>query len=361
MARPMASLVDVSIGKGDKVALFGRFRELPKKRLEGILAEQGAKPLRDLTRASTHLVVGEAALSAFDALSDRLEIAGKRGLPILGERRLLRLLSGNDNAPPAVVPVESAAGLSPDLLSLLGAFDLITLENAHVSFRDAAVLKNADSLERNGMAWPDILRALLDQRESPKGRHRIVAGPDGTAMLEWDDGVTTLSGQHVLPLEDGDALDDVFERALEAENTGDLALAARLFETCAQMNRKDALASFNLGNVRRTLGDLPGARLAFQQAIGRDRRFAEAHFNLADILEAEGDLAQAKSSLRQATKIDKTYADALFNLAQLELADENWLEAKVLFERTLASGAAGALEPKAEKGLRLISLARSRR
>lgn len=97
-----------------------------------------------------------------------------------------------------------------------------------------------------------------------------------------------------------------------------------------------------------------------RRGIGRDRRLAEAHFNLADILETEGDLAQAKSSLRQTTDIDKTSADALFNLAQMELADENWLEAKVLFERTLASGAAGALEPKAEKGLRLISLARSR-
>lgn len=354
-------MAPLQIGKGDKVALFGRFRRAPKKRLESILAERGARPLRDLTRATTHLVIGEAALSAFDALLDRLGIAETQGVRILGERRLLGILSGKPATSPAAVPAESVALLSPELLRLLDAFDLITLADGKVTFRDAAVLRSAESLDRDGMEWPDLVRALFDQRESPKGRHRLVTGADGTAMLEWDDGVTTLSGQHLLPLEDGDGLDDVFERALDAENNGELQLAARLFETCAQVDRKDALASFNLGNVRRTLGDLPGARLAFQQAIGRDPRLAEAHYNLAEVLELEGARPEAKAHLRRATEIDRNYADALFNLAQLELAEENWLDAKVLFERVLASGAAGGLEPKAEKGLRLISLARAQR
>lgn len=345
--------------KGDKVTLFGRFRALPKKRLETLIVECGAKPLRDLTRAATHLVVGEAALSAFDSLLDRLEIAEKQDVRIFGEGRLLAILSGKSDAESAGVPADRAAALPPELLRLLNAFDLITLSGGAVTFRDAAVLKSAESLDREGMDWPDIVRALLEQRDSPKGRHRIVTGPNGTAMLEWEDGVTTLSGQHVLPLEDGDGLDDVFERALDAENNGDLQLAARLFETCAQVDRKDALASFNLGNVRRTLGDFPGAGLAFQQAIGRDRRLAEAYFNLADILELEGASSDAKSYLRQAIEIDKNYADALFNLAQMELADDNWLGAKVLFERLLASGKAGGLQAKAEKGLHLISLARA--
>ncbi|MEO1027384.1 MAG: BRCT domain-containing protein, partial [Pseudomonadota bacterium] len=56
----------IFIGKGDRVTLFGRFEAVPKKRLSRLVSETGAKPLRDLTRASTHLVVGVGALSAFD-------------------------------------------------------------------------------------------------------------------------------------------------------------------------------------------------------------------------------------------------------------------------------------------------------
>ncbi|MEM8802988.1 MAG: hypothetical protein AAGF55_10675, partial [Pseudomonadota bacterium] len=81
----MTGSTGISIGKGDRVTLFGRFEAVPKKRLSRLVSENGAKPLRDLTRASTHLVVGGAAFSAFDALSERLALAEKRGLIILGE------------------------------------------------------------------------------------------------------------------------------------------------------------------------------------------------------------------------------------------------------------------------------------
>jgi tetratricopeptide (TPR) repeat protein len=178
-------------------------------------------------------------------------------------------------------------------------------------------------------------------------------------MLEWDDGVTTLSGQHVLPLEDETDLDDLFEQALDAEASGDLITAARFFETCAKADSKDALALFNLGNVRWAMDDLKGATLAFQQAIARDQRLTEAHFNLAGVREQAEDAAAARDHLKTALVLDPRYPDALFNLAQLELADENLLEAKGLFERCIVAVSEGPLKDNAQRALRLIAQKRA--
>jgi len=130
--RPMAQ--HTSIGKGDLVTLFGRFETVSKKRLSRLVSETGAKPLRDLTRASTHLVVGGAALSAFDALMERLVAAEKRGLSVLDERRILGLLSGQVIGDPPSISADSAAVLAPAFLNLLNAFGLISLFDGKVAF-----------------------------------------------------------------------------------------------------------------------------------------------------------------------------------------------------------------------------------
>jgi len=347
------------LGQGDQITLFGRFRSVPKRKLARVLTERGAKPLRDLTRASTHLAIGEGALRACDALLERLATAEERGLPVISEARLMGDLSGTYAPVDPTVPTKGVAVVTTELRRLLQAFGLITYRDGLIAFQDAAVFRSAASLEQDGLGWPEIVQALLDRRESPKGRHQVIIGTNGKAMLQWEDGVTTLSGQHVLPLDEGEDLDDLFEQAIEAEDYGDLTLAARLYETCAQMDRRDAVASFNLGNVRGSLGDPEGAQLAFRQAIARDPRFVEAHYNLSGVLEDDGNPAAAKRFLRKAMAIDPQYAEALFNLARLELADENWAEAEPLFLRYLETDANGTLRGKAKQALQLINLARS--
>ena len=345
------------LGKHDRVSLFGRFTTVPKRRIVRVLAGRGARALRDLTRSSTCLVIGEQAVSAIEAVEDRVSRAAQRQIPVMGERRLMAILAGDTPAQPTV-PLARASDLPEHMARLLSAFDLVTLDAGLVAFKDAAVLKSAETLRDSGMPMGEMIRALLQRRESPQGRHRVVLGPNGAAMLEWEDGLTTLSGQHVLPLEDGDDLEDLFEQALDAESAGDLALAARIFETCVQNDRKDALAAFNLGNVRWTLGDGPGAKLAFQQAIARDPLLSEAHYNLAGVLEQGGDPARARAHLKAALEIDSGYADALFNLAQLDLAAENWALAERHFERYLALRPSGSLTAKAQQALKLIALSR---
>ena len=342
-------------GKRDKVSLFGRFRAVPKRRIGRVLAGLGATIQRDLTRSSTQLVIGEASVNALDAVDDRLRRARARGITVYGEAQLLTLLAGGD-IDPTTVPVSTVQGIDADLAPTLHAFGLISLSGDQIAFKDAATLRTATGLARDGMSRSDVILALLDRRESPKGRHRLVIGPTGAPMLEWEDGVTTLSGQHLLDLDEADDLDDLFEQALEAEAIGDLPGAARLFETCVQNDRKDALAAFNLGNVRQAMGDHTAAKLAFQQSIARDPRLSEAHYNIALVLEQMGDARAAKEHLRQALDVDGGYSEALFNLAQLELASGNRAAAREKFERFLALRPTDDLAIKARQALKLIAI-----
>lgn len=343
------------LGKRDKVSLFGRFSAVPKRRLARVLAGQGATVQRDLTRSSTHLIIGENSVGVLDAVEDRLSRAHARAITVHGEAELLTLLAGGD-APDATVPIGTVPGLAPDLARLLHAFGLILFADGNVAFKDAATLRTAASLLDDGMSRGDMVLALLDRRESPQGRHKVVVGPSGAPMLEWEDGVTTLSGQRLLDLEEGDDLEDLFEQALDAEAMGDLLGAARLFETCVQNDRKDALAAFNLGNVRWTMGQHDGAKLAFQQAIARDGGLSEAHYNIAGVLEQMGYTGAAKEHLRQALSIDDRYAEAAFNLAQLELESNDLVAARRRFEHFLSLRPTDDLAAKARQALKLIAI-----
>ena len=342
-------------GTRDKVSLFGRFKAVPKRRLARVLSGLGTTVQRDLTRSSTHLVIGENSASAFETVTARLSRARARGIRVLSETELLGQLAGGAREA-ATVPASTVPGQNPEFVGVLHAFGLITLEDQQIAFKDAETLRTAAGLLRDGLSEADTIKTLLDRRESPKGRHRVVVSPSGTPMLEWEDGVTTLSGQRMLDLDEGDDLEDLFEQALEAEALGDLRAAARLFETCAQNDRKDALAAFNLGNVRWSMADQAGAKLAFQQAIARDPRLSEAHYNIAGVLEQMGDAAAAKVHLHQALAIDDRYVEALFNLAQLELAAEAWPEARTRFQRFLELGPHHDLASKARQALKLIAI-----
>ena len=91
----------------------------------------------------------------------------------------------------------------------------------------------------------------------------------------------------MLPLdEDHASLDDLFEAAALAEASGELDEAARLYDLCARADRSDAIAPYNLANIRLAQGARDEAALAYQRALARDPRFVEARYNLAQALEA---------------------------------------------------------------------------
>src|SRR5262249_25124751 len=122
---------------------------------------------------------------------------------------------------------------------VLVAFDLIAVQEDNCRFADAAVIRTMAELVAQGRSRGAAVRILAKARDqAPSGRHRIVLTPAGGAALKWDDGLTTLEGQGLLPLdmEEG-GVDELFEAAELAEARGDGDVAARLYDMCARFDR----------------------------------------------------------------------------------------------------------------------------
>lgn len=340
------------------VALYGRFTAGAREALSRAVAAQGGVVTRDLTRRSDRLVVGAraTALIASGALAARIATAVEQGVPVLGERAFAAALRGEDEAAFAAYPLAQAltgAGIDVAEARLLAAFDLVRLAGDRCRFQDVAVLRAAGELRAAGSSLTAVVEALTAARDrAPAGRRKLVALPDGRAALQWDDGLSTLDGQGLLPLDDaGASLEDLFEAALLAEAEGEEDAAARLFELCARADRRDAIAPYNLGNIRLRQGQCEDAALAYRRALARDPGFAEARYNLAQALEALGRPGEAARELEETLARDPAHADALFNLAQLRMSLGALGEAEALYRQFLALAPAPDWAEKAERAL----------
>jgi tetratricopeptide (TPR) repeat protein len=344
--------------QGRSVALYGRFSAGVRDRLQRDVGRAGGTVARDLTRRSDVLVVGALAASLIDsgALLIRLGGARGRGVPIFGERAFLAELAG-EPAPATTLPLAAALSqtlLSPDDAGLLAAFDLIALADGSCRFGDAGVVRTADELKRLGRSDAEVMRILMRARDvAPLGRHKIVLTPSGEAALQWQDGLTTLEGQGVLPLGDEDhgSVEGMFDDAALAEADGDFDEAARLYDLSARADRADAIAPYNLANIYLAQGLNDEAALAYQQALSRDAGFVEARYNLAQALEAAGKMDTAADELGLVLQTDPKHPDALFNLAQLRMTAGNMSGAKELYERYLALDPPDAWAATARKAI----------
>jgi tetratricopeptide (TPR) repeat protein len=317
---------------------------------------------RDLTRRSDALVVGSLATVLVDsgALAARLRTARTRGIPVLGERSFADALQGKGARQTATLPLSAALAdtrLSHDDAEVLAAFDLIAVADDRCRFGDAGVLRTAAELIGHGRSLAEAVRILGRARDlAPRGRHKIVLTPAGEAALQWQDGLTTLEGQGVLPLDaDHAGVDDLFEAAAIAEAEGDLDAAARLYDLCARADRKDAIAPYNHGNIRLAQGAHDQAALAYQQALARDTGFTEARYNLAQALESAGKAEAAAFELSRVLETEPTHADAVFNLAQLRMKAGEMGAAKALYERYLTLDPPHAWAQTARKAIRYCS------
>jgi hypothetical protein len=326
-------------------ALYGRFSAGARDRMQHAIANGGGTVSRDLTRASDVLVVGALAAPLIDsgALAKRLRSASERGLPILAERVFAAELAGAPEEAKGTMPLSTAlpgTGLRRDDIEVLTAFDLAHLDGDTCRFRDVGVFRTAGDLLFKGRSLGEVVKILAHARDrSPMGRHKIVLTRTGVPVLQWDDGMTTLEGQGVLPLdEDHASLEDLFEAASIAEASGELDEAARLYDLAGRVDRKDPIPPYNLGNIRLEQGQNDGAALAYQQALARDSRFVEARYNLAKALEAAGKTDSAAAELSRVLDAEPTHPDALFNLAQLRMQAGELAAAKRLYERYLALG-----------------------
>jgi tetratricopeptide (TPR) repeat protein len=330
---------------GRIAALYGRFTPGARETLQARVRAAGGGVTRDLTRRSDILVIGARAFALIDsgALSARIATARARAVPVFGERSFEKLMSGKAGGGEATLPLAailSETMLTPDEAGVLAAFDIIALDNGYCRFEDARALRAAAELRAHGRSLGETTHILARARDlAPKGRHRVQLGPSGEAVLEWDDGLTTLEGQGLLPLgEEAESLDDLFEAAALAEARGDANEAARLYDLVARTDRADPIAPYNLGNMHLAQGASEGAELAYRRALARDPDFVEARYNLAQALEAMGKVPAAQAELEAVVDADPTFGDALFNLAQLRMKFGALDAARALWERYLALG-----------------------
>src|SRR5579862_1426318 len=324
-------------------ALYGKFSPGARDRFQQAVAKAGGAVSRDLTRGSDVLVVGALASPLIDsgALGKRLQAARERGLPVLAERVFAAELAGEPEEAKGTMPLATAlpdSGLRRDDAEILTAFDLAHVSGDTCRFRDVGVFRTAGDLLFKTRSLSDVVTIMTRARDrSPMGRHKVVLTRTGVPILQWDDGQTTLEGQGVLPLdEDHASLEDLFEAASIAEANDALDEAARLYDLCSRADRKDAIAPYNLANIRLLQGAHDEAALAYQQALARDARFVEARYNLAKALEAVGKTEAAAIELDRVLAADPTHPDAMFNLAQLRMQIGDLGGAKQLYERYLA-------------------------
>lgn len=347
------------LGAPKTVALFGRFRLLGRADIARLLVEQGIRAVKDLTRTSDILAIGSGATNLIAGpLPKRLAEARALGIPVLGEARLLQTLQGREDVP-GTLALSSVPGADAGLADMLNAFDLVRISAGRVRFQDADVLRTASQFSADGFEMAQIVSALLERRQAPKGRHRLGLNDTGAPVLIWEDGLTTVTGQGLLPLAEDAGLDERFEDALAAEADGTLSEAARLYELCTKHDKRDPIAPFNLGNVRMRMQDTPGAILAYQIALARQSRFPEAHFNLALCLEEQGKAGTARTHLKAALEVDPGYDAALFNLAQIDLAAGAHKSAAEHFARFASRAKDAHLVNQAKRALRLIEAERA--
>jgi tetratricopeptide (TPR) repeat protein len=340
------------------VALYGRFSPGQRDELANAIAERGGRVIRDLTQRGDILVVGSRAdsLIASGALPARLEIARRKGKAIFSEEGFSASLADAiaGEAPTlALATALAQSGASPEDAALLAAFGLIAIKGGKCRFGDAAILKTAAALRAAACTQTQMIRILAEaRRSSPIGRHKVVITAEGAPALQWEDGLTTLRGQGYLPLDlSGNDQDDLFEAAVVAETDGQFADALRLYDMCARIDRDDAIARYNIGNIHLRLRDLEAAALAYRRALARDGEFVEARYNLALVAEELGRADEAEGELRAVLALDPDHADAVFNLAQVSLDAGRAKDARALFERYLSLSPPSDWAAKARKAI----------
>jgi hypothetical protein len=208
--------------QGRTVALYGRFSPGARERLQQHIIRAGGLVARDLTRRTDVFVVGSLATALIDSgvLPGRLRAARERGLRIRGEAAFAAELAGDPTDVSATLPLSTALSgttLTLDDAEILAAFDLIALTDGCCRFGDVAVVRSAAAQVDQGRSRAQAVRILMRARDlAPKGVHKIVLTASGEAALQWEDGLTTLEGQGVLPL-DATSLEDLFEAAAIAQ------------------------------------------------------------------------------------------------------------------------------------------------
>jgi hypothetical protein len=138
-------------------------------------------------------------------------------------------------------------------------FGLLDERAGRFGFRDLASARQIAKLLRDGVRLSEIVRGVSEIRrwlpEVGLSSVRFRAGPYNSLEIEQPEGRTDKRGQFLFAVDGPEQRpDDLFARALSAEEMGDIAEAERLYRLLMKSDPADASTPFNLGNMLRANG-----------------------------------------------------------------------------------------------------------
>jgi tetratricopeptide (TPR) repeat protein len=202
-----------------------------------------------------------------------------------------------------------------DFRQVLAARSLIKLLTAGVNPRR---LMRSLCLLRTWMPDDDGLSRLAGLND-PRDRllFRTNAGrlaeANGQLLIDYetDDSPATVVMQ---PTCDND---DLFERAVQFEQDGETAEAARCYRQLLLEQGPDADVCFNLANTLHSMGETAAAVERLYEAVTIDRDHVDAWNNLGHFLADLGRLKESAEAYRTAVTIEPEYPDAHYGLADV--------------------------------------------
>ncbi len=212
---------------------------------------------------------------------------------------------------------------------------------AFFDFHQVAVARALGELAKDGVTPARIRRSLAELQGwlgDASAAELDVLDTTGTLLVRLEDGlVAETSGQLRFTFDETGAPpaltlvrdDDVaassrwFDRAVAAEDEGDLDEAVRAYRHAIGEDGPTPEACFNLGNALYALERRAEAADAYAQATEVDPSHVEAWNNLGNVLVELERFDDSVRAYRRALAVEPHYADAHFNLAAtLELAGD---------------------------------------
>ena len=357
------------------VTIVGRLAAVSSERAVEAVRRLGGSVRRGQPRTGGILVIGRLAFRQLDrgSLRRRIQAADEAGARCISETMFLQDAGLATPGPfsSGVVHLDDLpqkTGLDVETLRLLVLFDIIHPHGDQCGFRDLVAAREIARLLREGIGLGDIIEGALRlvenrpqrsagpfDQDQPLARLRLVSDQYGRIVHQIGSALADLNGQMRLPLPDAEnpTIDELFEAAEEAEWLGELPVAAKLYQRCIRLDKRDPIAPFNLANVLRESDDIDGAVFFLRIAIGLDPHFADAWYNLALLMDGKGEKAAAMEGFERAIEADPDYADPIYNLAQLHFDEENYGDAERLWVRYVTLDSDSEWSRRARYGISL--------
>ncbi len=349
------------------VAFTGRLASMKRAEAFDHVRRCGGTPRRGVIKGTSLLVVGELGwpLLADGRPSNSLARAKTYGVTVASERRFLewvgRAAADEQARTYTAAQLSSLSGLSPGTIEQLAQFGLIDPREGRYRFRDLAAARQLAELFSAGVGLSVVTRSLQEIRkwlpDAGLSNLKLFPAARDRLLVEQAKGRTDHKGQFVLPVgETQESPDALFDEAQVAEESGDTAVAERLYRRVMKLDAGDPTAAFNLGNLLRASARKAEAEAAYRAAVKADPRFAEAWYNLADLLDDGGRAGEAIACLERALAAEPSHSDSIFNLALLLQRAERLSDASAYWRRYLALDGTSEWAARARRSLKYCEM-----